>query len=175
MSRGEHRSSAAHADTRTCTPSCLWLHSRVAPLSVPRSWAPLRRLQRLSGWKEAGDRWASPLGSQAQCLQTWGPHCPPAVPRALPGPPAWPSTDFRCCRGHPPPGCRAFAGKGSPLPSCLHMSGRQGPRGSPSEPLLPSEEAGRPRGTSLLRFLELPICLNQPVPTNPKIESLAEM
>lgn len=143
VSRGEHRSSAAHADTRMCTPSCLWPHSRAAPLSVRRSWAPLRPLQRLSGWKKAGDRWASPLGSQAQCLQTWGPHCPPTAPRTLPGPPAWPSTDFRGCRGHPP-AAGHLLGKGHPCPPVYTCLGRGGPREAPLNLSCPRRRPGGP-------------------------------
>ena len=71
------------------------------------------------------------------------------------------------------PSCLSLLEKGI-LFSCLHMSGILHPGQPLCLSLLPLDQAGRPRGTSLLRFLELPICRNQPVPTNPKIESLAE-
>lgn len=126
----------------------------VAPCSSGRAGLPPAATCHLSLWKEAGDVVGIRCQFHRHPALGLQPHWGPAAAWLL----------QRSCGG---------AWERAPWPQSAHVWDAE-PRGSRSESLLPSVPAGRPRGTRLLRFLQLPICPNQPVPTNPKIESLAE-
>lgn len=98
---GTHDREPRQAQIFSCSRGHTDAHARLPVAAQPRGSSERQPELGSPGGKRLGTGWASPLGSQAQCLQTWGPRCPPAAPRAPPGPPAWPSADFRDCRGHP--------------------------------------------------------------------------
>lgn len=158
---GTDRPSAVHRDSQTNPHAHLCVDTDAqgpeghGPVLLHHSGAPsCYHLPLVSLWKEAGDVvgiWCQFHRHPALGLQ---PHWGPAAACLL----------RRGCGG---------AWERAPWPQSALVWDSE-PRGSRSESLLPLEQAQRPRGTRLLRFPQPPICPNQPVPTNPKIESLAE-
>ena len=151
-----HRPTNPHAHLRVDRQT----RDRWPPFSSEcQSWSPSScHLLLLSPWKETGDavgiRCQFPRKPSSVSAGLQGNAAPAAAPWPS-GQLAWTRADFSRDAGCPQ--LPEFAGKRHPLLQSAHVWDT-GPRSSLFESLLPSEQAGRPGGMSLLRFLELPLC-----------------
>lgn len=151
-----HRPTNPHAQLRVDRQT----HDRWPPYSSEgQSRSPSScHLLLLSLWKETGDAVGTRCqfhGSPARCLQACGGKVTPGGAPWPSGQLAWKRADFSRDEGCPQ--LPEFAGERHPVLQSAH-AWDAGPRSSVFESLLPSEQAGRPRGMSLLRFLQLPLC-----------------